>query len=141
MFGADGIQTRSLYASNRVVSTVGSLDDMKKTLADLDGDDNKVLTERLEKLPSPANFIGLMDLANVYGEIFKIVGSTEGIPLQIDPSTIDNLNMRSSYIGFAAVTEPHAARCRFDVPVEQVQNCIKLGTVIFVTIQQQQRGF
>ncbi|MCA8994104.1 MAG: hypothetical protein KDA88_19140 [Planctomycetaceae bacterium] len=141
MFGADGIQTRSLYASNRVVSTVGSLDEMKKTLADLDGDDNKVLTERLEKLPSPANFIGLLDLANVYGEIFKIVGSTEGIPLQIDPSTIDNLNMRSSYIGFAAVTEPHAARCRFDVPVEQVQNCIKLGTVIFVTIQQQQRGF
>ncbi|MEZ5941332.1 MAG: hypothetical protein R3C18_08075 [Planctomycetaceae bacterium] len=141
LFGADGMQTRSLYTENRVVSTVGSLDDLKGMLEELEGDDNKALTERLERLPSPANFIGLMDLAGFYGEIFKIIGSAEGLPFELEPSLIDNLNMRSSYVGFAAVTEPHAARCRFDVPVEQVQNCIKLGTVLFVTIRQQQQGF
>lgn len=141
MFGPEGMQTRTVFGPERAVTATGTQRDMEKLLSGLDNSNVNDFAKQTATLPQPANVIGLIDLPSFYGEMFKLLGSTEGMPFQIDPSSIDNLNLQQSYMGMAFVTEPHAARFRLEIPVAQIQGCIKVGTVVFVSFQQQARGF
>ncbi len=141
MFGPNGIQTRVLYGEDLMFSTTGSLSDLESLVKRSQGTSGNGLNKVRETLPKEANLTVLLDMPILAGQFLKLLGSSGQFPIPIDGSMIDNLNLQQSYIGFAVATEPHAIRCRTEIPIEQVQGCVKLGMIIALSLQQANGGF
>lgn len=134
--GKDGIQTRMVYEPHRTVSVSGSLALLERTLKALDADRTNGLEKHRGNLPRSANALGYVNLPVLYGEMLKLFSAVEGFPLQLDPTTIDNLNLGQSYVGAAVVAEENAARVVIEIPIDQIQGLAKLGAAVALTFQQ-----
>ncbi|MCA9088118.1 MAG: hypothetical protein KDA90_05710 [Planctomycetaceae bacterium] len=141
MFGPNGIQTRVLYGEDLMFSTTGTLSDLESLVRRSEGTSSNGLDKVRETLPKEANLTVLLDMPILVGQFLKMLGNSGQFPIPIDGSMIDNLNLQQSYIGFAVATEPHAVRCRTEIPIEQIQGCVKLGMMIALTAQQANGGF
>ncbi|WP_437191671.1 hypothetical protein [Planctomicrobium sp. SH527] len=131
MFGPDGMVSRSVYLDNQVVSTIGGGRQlMNGMLSSIENQkSNKIEKYRTGLMPK-ANFVMLMDVAGLAGRALKVSSKFEESPLMINPAAIDNLNLRSSYLGFAVGSEGSTLKAQTRLPIDQITGLTKLGVLV-----------
>ena len=141
MFGSDGMQSRMLYLDDKYLTTMGGGQDaMRDLLAQIESSTSNDLGPARKSLLEESNFLVLIDLPSLTGQVLAAVAESEEIPIPIpvDRSTIESLNIVPSYLGFSMGAEPDSLRFRTSIPITQMQGIAKLA-MFFVGIAQQQQ--
>ncbi|MCA9081269.1 MAG: hypothetical protein KDA58_11970 [Planctomycetaceae bacterium] len=140
IFGADGMRSHVMYKDNLVLTALGEQAALESLVKRSESSSGNGVADLRGKLPERSNAMVLIDLPITAGQFLKLVANTGQIPIQLDASMIESLNLQQSYIGFAVATEPQAIRCRTEIPIEQIQGCVKLGLMLGAMAQQARGG-
>lgn len=130
VYGSEGMTARYAFLKDRVVYTIGGdLDDMKAALDNVSSPAKPTegFLKTRGKLSEKANIVYMMDLAQLIADGAQLASEAGLVPFQINDDLIEGLDLKESYIGFSAATEPQAVRVVWHVPVEQVQGFAKMA--------------
>jgi len=141
-YGEEGIVTRGVYLDKLYVQTTGGgKKAMTQALESATGDtrnSSEAFTKARGQLNKTANLLVLIDLPNLAANAIQIASKNGLFPVPVEKSTIEGLQLKPSYLGFAIGAESQTIRCKTNIPVEQIQGIFRLGTVAYFMMQQQQ---
>jgi len=130
MFGEDGMKTLYVYQQKLALQTVGGDPaEMKDLVASLESTKkDAALAAARKRLSEKANIMALVDIARLMVNGFKLAASEGAISL--NEESLDGLKVEPSFIGYAFACEPTATRSQVDIPLLQVQNIVKLVSLV-----------
>ncbi|SFI63592.1 hypothetical protein [Planctomicrobium piriforme] len=136
MFGTEGMQNRMLYLNDQYINTIGGGPQlMKDIVAGLDSKKANSAEKPRSGLMKQANIIALIDLPGFTGRALKAASHVEGFRVPINAQMIDNLGLRTSYMGFAMGSEGNTLKVQTRVPIDQITGLTKLGVLIAGAMQ------
>ncbi|WP_437206246.1 hypothetical protein [Planctomicrobium sp. SH664] len=137
MFGSEGMQTRTVYLSDKYCQTMGGGSAaMTDLLASLDSTRSNGLGNLREEMFPEANLLLFLDIPVAISVSLKEISKTGDARIPFNEQMVDNLNLRRSYLGYAVTTDATTVKTRLRVPVEQIQGFAKLG-LMFASLQRQ----
>jgi hypothetical protein len=143
MYGPEGMVTRSVYLKDKVVQTAGggkgALDQALSTLeksADSAGAAEPYQKAR-GRLGEKANLVVLFDLPTTIVRALGVVAEGNLLPptIPLSSDTFKNVELKPSFLGLSAATEPQGLRVKTSVPVEQVQGVFQLAMTVIMMMQ------
>lgn len=139
MFGEEGMTTRTLYMEDQYLTSMGGgKPAMETLLKSVESDSgNSTLEEYRKPLLEKANLLFLIDIPGAVGRGVMAATQVADLDLPVDASMIENLNLQTSYIGYAMGSEPNALRMQTHIPITQIQGIAKLGAM-FAALRMQQ---
>ena len=143
MYGADGMTTRSVYLKDRVVSTVGGgKEEMTAALAASKGGSSEAGSKPLQAARSQhgskTNLLAFVDLPNLIIGAIRVAADGGVLPIPIEKTALEGLQIEESYLGFSVGSEPGAVRIKTNIPTEQVKGLAKIA-MFAVALQMQGR--
>lgn len=131
MFGADGLQARTIYMKGQYATTLGGGEkSMQALLQGLESSNSNSIAKYREAAMKEANLLVFLDLSGFVGNILRAASRIENFPLPINGQMIDALNLKSSYISMAGGSEPNIIKTEIRLPVDQIIGMTKLGVLI-----------
>ncbi len=131
ILGPDGMEGRYCYFDDFMLSTAGG---GKKLMEDFVNSVETKKSNRMEKyrgnLMEEGNLLVLFDLPGLVGRGVKVASKVEGSPLMVNSSAIDNLGLKTSYIGIAVGSEGNTLKGQLRVPMDQITDMTKLSVLI-----------
>ncbi|HWL08366.1 MAG TPA: hypothetical protein VNQ76_08180 [Planctomicrobium sp.] len=136
LLGEEGMECRYSVVDDLYLSTVGP---GRKLMEDLIKSIETKKSNRIEKargsLMPEANFLMLLDLPGIAARGVKVASKVEDVPLMIDSSAIDNLGLKTSYIGIAVGSEENTLKSQLRIPLDQITDMTKLGVLIGASLK------
>lgn len=125
LFG-EAMKSYTIYQDARVVQTMGGdIDNLKVLMKGLDSKEaGGTWTKARKGLPKNANLIALVDLAHVITGVAGAIVEQAGLP--VDTDALKELKFDDTYLGYSFSCEPTAAKSHLEIPVEQVNNIVKV---------------
>lgn len=129
MFG-ENLQSFTLYKDTLVAQTMGGgIDELKTLIKSIDSKQtNATVVNARKKLPAKSNLIALIDVAHIMTGSVSVFLEQNGIP--VDTAALKDLKIDPSYIGYSFSCEPSAAKSHLEIPVDQVNNIVKVALTL-----------
>ena len=129
LFG-EAMQSYTIYQDSRVIQTMGGgIANLKSLMKSVDSKEvNPAVVTARKRLPASANLIALIDVARIMTGTVGVFLEQSGLP--VDSATLKELKFDSSYIGYSFSCEPTAAKSHLEIPVEQVNNIVKVALAL-----------
>jgi len=146
MFGKQGMTQRIGVVDGTFVQAIGDASIMESAIKAIrDGAPEsdaaaKAASKTREELEGQANVVVLTDLPRVLGGALQVAIESKRLPVPIDATAIENINLAPSYAGLAVVAEDDAARFRGHIPAEQVRGFVELVNVLQKAVPQRGRA-
>lgn len=138
MYGPEGIVTRMGYLKEGYIQSMGGgTEGMKAAFEAYDSSanaDNGAFRRDRSQLLEKANFVGLLDVPTLLADAAKIAAASGMSPIPISPEDIDGIGIEKSYLGFSAAGSEDGLQFNTFIPVQTVQNGVK----IFMYVQSMQ---
>ena len=131
LFGEKGMQQLVMYQPKRALQTFGGgTTEMQGLVTALSATPSKdaAAAAARKRLYEKANVIVLMDVARLTVNGAKLAAREGVIP--VDAGVFDDLQLSSSFIGYAISCEPFASRTQLEIPVAQAQGIAKIVMLI-----------
>jgi hypothetical protein len=143
MYGENGMTTRSVYLKDRVISTVGGgKEEMTAALAASKGGSSesgsKALLAARGQHGNKTNLLAFVDLPNLIVGAIRVAADGGVLPIPIEKTALEGLQIEESYLGFSVGAEPGAVRIKTNIPTEQVKGLAKIA-MFGVALQMQAR--
>ncbi|WP_437187352.1 hypothetical protein SH668x_000743 [Planctomicrobium sp. SH668] len=136
--GKEGLSSRYLYESDRVISTVGGGEAAMKSLVKSMATRkiNELQNDR-ERLPKEANLFAFVDFPRQSGAALSLISKLDEMPIKVDSRMVNSLNLKPSFVGVAIGSEENQLQAEIYVPVEQIIGTVKLGVLLGAAAQGQ----
>jgi hypothetical protein len=126
-----------------VISTVGGgKEEMTAALAASKGASSETGSEPLQAARgqhgSKANLLAFVDLPNLIIGAVRVAAEGGVLPIPIEKTALEGLQIEESYLGFSIGSEPGAVRIKTHIPTEQVKGLAKIA-MFGVALQMQGR--
>lgn len=129
-YGSNGIEQRVLTTSDLMYQTIGGgLDAMKSLTTSKTWTDETLLKARAG-LHEQANALMLVDMPNSLLAASRAVLSTNTLPLPIQASQLDGLEVKPSYSGFSMAVESNTLEARGTIPVDTFKGFTQIGMFV-----------
>lgn len=139
IYGPEGMVHRVVTIKDRVIQTTGGgKDAMTKAIASLEAKPapSSAFDQARKSLAPKANVVFLLDLPGLIAKGAKMAIESGMVPIPLEASAIDGLQLKESYIGFSVGTEPQGIRCNTNIPADQIQGVAKIGMLVATLMQQ-----
>jgi hypothetical protein len=130
MFGEGGMEQLMVYQANRTLQTLGGKKEMQDliTAVEANKSPDAAFTAARKRFSDKLNLLALFDLAQIIQGVATLAADSGAIP--IDMTALKGLKLDPAYVGFSITIEPTAARAQLEVPVQQVQNIMKIVSLV-----------
>ena len=137
LFGKEGVTQRLAVVEGLFVQAVGDeASVMESAVAAARGQTpadepaQKAADATRARIGESANLLALVDLPRLLGGAVQIAIDSGELPLPVDQTAIDSLNLAPSYTGLTVVAGQNEVRVRGVMPAEQVQGIVRLFDVL-----------
>lgn len=138
MFGNEGMTTRTLYMEDQYLTSLGggkpAMEGLLKSVES--SGENATLAEYRKPLLEQANLLFLIDIPGAVGRGLMVASQVEEFNLPVDADMIQNLNLQTSFLGFAMGSQPNGLQLQTHIPTTQIKEIAKLGA-LFAALQTQ----
>ncbi len=127
LFGPEGLKTRTVYQTDKVIQSMGGgKEAMAAVLKNIDGSASVSADHRKGLIADP-NVLFLIDVPGLAVQALRIASAVPGLPVQIKAEQLDNLKFEKSFMGFSAAADKNAIRVKSRIPAAQIQALVQLG--------------
>jgi len=131
LYGTDGYEMRSTWFDDGYLLTAGGGEKAARAaLKGLTASKENETAQARKGMMAQANFMSFIDLARTGGKALKIASKIPDLKLPINAQMVDSLNLKPTYVAFAAGVEENTLKTEFRLPVEQIVGLTKIGVLV-----------